>query len=372
MRSARGVRAAGVGRGRIYPQGVSSEKKRAQLLKHETRHWSSGYVRLCVIGIDGHPEDNYIVLEKRHTANLPHPDQRFNLRERDWKALKRLVDGDLTQKGLAAEAQWAPPVISDEDLARLVGTRPELLEALLNTPNLVQLSEPSLQSLDRIADQISDLRRSQLELIFERLAAAPERGIEEFASLLRDLQLEQVASLARLVHHKLKTLDVLEKVATDPARREREVHRIFDLNPWLLGKGFEIVSSDRALATYLREQGGQDPKTRKRPDLIVKRTPHTTDVLLVELKAPGVPLAASHVGQVLGYKGLIERYQPNVGEIHCFVMGYEKDATFTPSRDATMKTFSELINELRDEYREFAAVLEAQRADEPTPLAEAA
>jgi hypothetical protein len=37
-----------------------------------------------------------------------------------------------------------------------------------------------------------------------------------------------------------------------------------------------------------------------------------------------------------------------------------------------MKTFSKLINELRDEYGEFAAVLEAQLADEPAPLAEAA
>jgi hypothetical protein len=358
-------------RDHIYPRGVNSEKK-ARLLKHETRHWSSGYVRLCVIGIDGHPEDNYIVLEKRHTANLPHPDQRFNLRERDWKALKRMIDGDLAQKGLAAEAQWSPPVISDEDLARLVGTRPELLETLLNAPNLVQLSEPSLQSLDRIADEISDIKRTQLELIFERLAAAPERGIEQFAGLLRDLQLEQIASLARLVNHKLKTLDVLEKVATDPSRREREVHRIFDLNPWLLGKGFEIIYSDRTLATYLQQEVSEDPKTRKRPDLIVKRTPHTADILLVELKAPGVPLAAEHVGQVLGYKGLIERYRPNVGEIHCFVLGYEKDTTFTPSRDAMMKTFSELINELRDEYAEFAAALEAQHAEEPPPLAEAA
>ena len=255
-------------------------------------------------------------------------------------------------------------------MARLVGTHPELLETLLNAPNLVQLSEPSLQSLDRIANRISDLKREQLELIFDRLATAPDRGIEEFAQLLRDLQLEQVTSLARLVHHKLQTLAVLERVTSDPRRREREVHRIFDLNPWLLGKGFEIVHSDRTLATYLDEEIPEDPATRKRPDLIVKRTPRTADVLLIELKAPGVPLAASHIGQVLSYKGLIERYRPNVGDIHCFVFGYEKDTTFTPSRDATMKTFSELVNDLRDEYQEFAAVLEAQRAEEPQSLDE--
>jgi hypothetical protein len=140
------------------------------------------------------------------------------------------------------------------------------------------------------------------------------------------------------------------------------------LNPWLLGPAFEIVQSDRTLATYLAQHAAVDPKTRRRPDLIVKRTPYTAEVLLIELKAAGVPLAAEHVGQVLGYKGLIERYRPNVRDIHCFVFGYEKDTTFTSSKDATLKTFSELINGLRDEYREYSAALEAQRADEPASL----
>lgn len=341
---------------------------KAKLLKRETRHWSSGHVRLSVIGIEGHPEDNYIVLEKQFSGTLPRQEQRFNLREHDWKALKRLIEGGAGEKGLVAEAQWAPPVISDEDLARLVGTSPELLEVVLSAPNLGQFSEPSLQSLDRLANRIGDLKREQIELIFERLSAASTAGIEEFSGLLRDLQLEQVTSLARLVDHKLRTLDVLENVAANRSESERAVHRIFDLNPWLLGKGFEIVQSDRTLATYLGENVRVDPKTRRRPDLVVKRTPYTEDVVLVELKAPGVPLGAEHIGQVLGYKGLIEQYRPNIGDIHCFVFGYEKDTTFTPSLDVAMKTFSELINELRDEYREYARALEVQRTDEPPRL----
>ena len=55
-------------------------------------------------------------------------------------------------------------------------------------------------------------------------------------------------------------------------------------------------------------------------------------------------------------------------KIHCFVFGYQKDTTFTESRDATITTFSELVNELRDECRQYAQVLEAQRTDEPLSL----
>jgi hypothetical protein len=57
--------------------------------------------------------------------------------------------------------------------------------------------------------------------------------VREFGRLLRDLQLDQIASLARLVHQKLETLDALERLTADRTQNERAVHEIFDLNPWL-------------------------------------------------------------------------------------------------------------------------------------------
>jgi hypothetical protein len=86
--------------------------------------------------------------------------------------------------------------------------------------------------------------------------------------------------------------------------------------------------------------------------------PYTQDIVIIELKAPGIKLKAEHIGQVLTYKALIQRHKPNTKNIHCFVYGYEKDTTFTLSNDATIKTFSELISELRDEYKEYQKVLE--------------
>lgn len=328
-----------------------------KLLKQETRHWSSGYVRLALIGIEGHSEDNYISLEKRHSSkNLPHPEQRFNLRERDWKALKRLIDG-VGNDEFGGQSGWAPPVLTDEQLASLIGTRPELLEVVLKAPNLGELSEPSLQALDRLSARIGELQFDQIELIFDRLAGSTGQAIADFSNLLRDLELEQVTALSRLVHQKLKTLDLLERVVADPERSERAVHEILDRNPWMLGSRYEIVQSDRTLATYLADEAPDDPVSRRRPDLIVKRTPHSDEILLIELKAPGVKLSAAHIGQVLSYRGVIERARPNLTQIDCFVIGYEKDITFTESRDAALMTFGELVNALRDELSEFERAL---------------
>ena len=97
---------------------------------------------------------------------------------------------------------------------------------------------------------------------------------------------------------------------------------------------------------------------KKRPDLILKSMPTTQDIVLIELKAPGVPLKAKHVGQVLEYKALIKRNKPNVGSIHCFVFGDSKHDTFSLSNDAEIKTFSELIAKLRTEYGKYLKIIE--------------
>ena len=80
--------------------------------------------------------------------------------------------------------------------------------------------------------------------------------------------------------------------------------------------------------------------------------------MIIELKKPGIKLKAKHIGQVLEYKALVEKHKPNVKSINCFLFGYEKDNTFTNSKDAVIKTFSELVTELRQEYKEYQKVLD--------------
>lgn len=60
----------------------------------------------------------------------------------------------------------------------------------------------------------------------------------------------------------------------------------------------------------------------------------------------------------MGYKAIIEQNKPSAKEIHCFLYGYEKSPTFTKSKDVVIKTFSEIIAELREEYAEYSKVLE--------------
>src|SRR3989344_3200727 len=285
----------------------------------------------------------------------------------DWLNLKKLVDGELTN---ITEWEKTISVVDQKSLAKLIETDPDSLGKILSNPNILKLSESSIESLDRLAIKLYEIKTGRIDLILKELSKSTSEDIVRFSSLLNDLKLNQISMMASLVYQKLKVIDLLEKTCCDTTRSERDVHEIFERNCWMVGKEYEIIQSDRSLSTYLGENMPIDTETRKRPDIIGKKIPYTEDIVLIELKAPGIKLKANHIGQVLTYKALIERHKPNVKNIHCFVFGYEKDTSFTLSRDATIKTFSELAAELRDEYREYQKILDMGKEyqEEDLPL----
>jgi hypothetical protein len=329
--------------------------KRPTQLIADTRQWNSGRVKFAVIGWREKPEKNYIIFEKNFWGKAIHTDQKFNLRFSDWQNLKKLIDGDLTditgwQKTIA--------IADSESLKKLIEKDPDVFEKVLTSPNILKLSSASFESLDRIAIKIYEVKAEKIDLILKKISETTAVDLEKFSALLNDLRLNQISMMTSLVYQKLKIIDLLEKIIVNPMNKEADVHRVFESNPWLLGRNFDIVSSDKPLSEYLNANLKDNPETRRRPDIIAKTVPYTQDIIIIELKAPGIKLKAEHIGQVLTYKALVQRYKPNTKNIHCFVYGYEKDTTFTLSNDATIKTFSELITKLRNEYKEYQKILE--------------
>ena len=340
---------------------MSTEEKqtRPKQLKADTRQWNGGRVKFAVIGWEGKPDKNYIVFEKNFFGKTTHQDQKFNLRYQDWQNLKQLIDGELFN---VTEWERTISVIDQKSFSDFIQTNPDAFEKVLANPNILKLSENSLESLDRLAIKLYEIKADRIDLILKEISRSSSEDILKFSNLLNDLKLNQISMMASLVYQKLKVIDLLEQTCIDKTRSERDVHEIFERNCWLAGKEYEIVQSDRSLSTYLEENLPTDPDTRKRPDIIAKKIPYTEDIVLIEFKAPGIKLKANHIGQVLTYKALIQRNKPNVQNIHCFVYGYEKDSTFFMSNDAELKTFSELIADLRAQYQEYQKVLEEGRA----------
>jgi hypothetical protein len=333
----------------------------------DTRQWTSGVVRLSVITVEGHPETTYIACEKDIVGRSPLKGgvQRFNLRLRDWNNLKRLIEEELAQHhGWLLEQSGLQLVATgNKDVLGLLENNPGLLEKLLDLPNVAMLSRESFEALNRLGMKVYAVQGRHLETILEKLARASEQEFVQFASLLRDMRIGQVATLANLIRQKLRIISLFRILTSARETREAAIHELIENNVWIADKRYEIVASDETLASFLDENTKFDPELKKRPDLVVRRVPHEQRIVLIELKRPGIDLRASHVGQILEYKSLIKQYRPNVQEIDCYLFGYQKHPSFMDSADVKFRTFSELVTALEDEYGEYLRVLEETEND---------
>lgn len=324
-------------------------------LKADTRQWNSGRVKFAVVGWKNKPEKNYIVFEKNFFGSTKNPDQKFNLLHKDWDKLKQLIDEELTPT-----TGWSTPnsAINKEAIDLLIETDPDVLSKILSSKNLFKLSEASLESIDGIIVRVYELKKDKIDLILKKLAETSVDEIEKFGLLLKDLKLNQVSMMASLVYQKLKILELLESLVISKESSEKDIHKVFESNPWLIGNQYEIVKSEKTLSDYLNVNIKEDPEMGKRPDIIAKIIPRGDEVVLIEFKSPQIKLKAKHVGQILEYKSLILQYRPSTKIVHSFLFGYEKDNTFVSSNDVEIKTFSEIISERRSEYQAYQEILE--------------
>ncbi|MDP4025732.1 ATP-binding protein [Methylobacterium sp. NEAU 140] len=176
----------------------------------------------------------------------------------------------------------------------------------------------------RLLRQAIERSPDDLQLIFSEVLKLPQRKQEEMASLLREAELTSIIGAAHVVADRLKFLAGIEAIlfAPDlkPHLKERsQLHRIVAENTWLFGEEFNLMVDDRSLTECLRQHAKSlkkklvidapvkhPTKARGIVDLMLskqRRLHRVSDVehLVVELKAPTVPIGRKEVVQIEEY-----------------------------------------------------------------------
>jgi len=179
---------------------------KAKVVAKGTRTWTSGTVGFAVIAIEGHLHETYITLDKNLIGKPAHiAVQRFRLRLRDWNNLKQPIETELPDKhGWVIERSGLSLVRGriSEQIGQAIAEQPELIEKLLELPNLKNLSSVSFEHLNRLALKVYQVQSKNLELVLKNLSKASPAEFVQFATLLTDLRLGQIATLANLVKQK--------------------------------------------------------------------------------------------------------------------------------------------------------------------------
>ncbi|QGR93015.1 ATP-binding protein [Burkholderia multivorans] len=185
-------------------------------------------------------------------------------------------------------------------------------------------SEPKNRKFQlRLLRQAIERGPEDLQVILDEVLNLKKKEREELAQLLRDTTLPAIIGAAKIVSDRLKFLTGLEAVLFDPEPKKRlkersQLHRIVAQNCWLFGEEFNLSVDDRSLTEVLiAHKKILDPnvvidapvkhisQTRGIVDLMLSKATkrHVVKLthLVVELKAPKVPVAASEITQIESY-----------------------------------------------------------------------
>lgn len=176
----------------------------------------------------------------------------------------------------------------------------------------------------RLLRQAIEKSPEELQLILGEVLKLPKRKQEELAELLRDVSLSAIISAAKIVADRLRFLTGLESLLFDAENKKRlkersQLHRIIAQNCWLFGEEYNLSVDDKSLTEVLRKHRalvGDDTvidepvkhvsKQRGIVDLMLSRAiqRHKADDLthlIVELKAPKVPIDKKEIMQIEEY-----------------------------------------------------------------------
>lgn len=258
-------------------------------------------------------------------------------KERKITALRETSEalGGLTKMSRASLGQFVEkvvstcPTISQGDLNRVASLFASMEETRTGHALLTQLAECSPDEIDQWSEILDKWSAHDAKLVLDELYR----------------RLELIQSLQRVVND--LTADELH-----------ELHPLIDRGLWIFGPEYDSVEffSNRELATVLREGfardgvGRDEDGMRRRPDIvamvptdqhIVERAngslavysrdgfgpdgevSHLAQVLIVELKAPGVEVTRAEHSQALDYAGKLKDrgHLADSTVVHCFVIG---------------------------------------------------
>ncbi|MGR5118477.1 ATP-binding protein [Vibrio astriarenae] len=249
----------------------------------------------------------------------------------------------------------------------------------------IQLKKLQFELLKQIvASQPTDLHSILIEVL-----NLSEDKQQEFAELLKDASLSAIISATKVVTDRLKFLAGLEEIVFNPElksvlKERSQLHKILEENTWVFGEQFSLSVSDKSLTQVLKKhlESNDIDLTPDAPvkrldgsigivDLMLTRNiarnhPTQREHLVVELKAPKVPIGQKEINQIESYAFAVEKDQRFTSldtQWHFWLISNEltdyarmrlEDDRYengilssTKNRTIWIKTWGELINECK-------------------------
>lgn len=193
-----------------------------------------------------------------------------------------------------------------------------------NIPEFDKIDHKAKAFQFRLLKQAIEKSPEELQMIVSEVLQLPEGKRGELAELLKETTLSSIISASKLVSDRLKFITGLENIVfnkdTRKVLKERsQLHKILAKNTWIFGDSFTLTVDDKSLTEVLIQHKEHleeeiiidNPVTRMDGktgivDLMLSRAigrnhPDEREHLVIELKAPKVPIGQKEIAQIESY-----------------------------------------------------------------------
>ena len=223
---------------------------------------------------------------------------------------------------------------------------------------------------DRIAT-IADVALDAMEhdaywMVFEEIGRTSRGAVAVFAQSLEDFGLMELSTVAEQAMRRLAFMDYFDQLARDPRTLEKDVHKAFETNLWMLGRRYSAMASNKTLGRIVADHCAKaysGSRAAERPDLLLSQDAKEA-FLLIEFKRPAHLISRRDIAQAETYRDELAASLPSTSEMDIIMLGGGREATIDGRNMAakiTINSYSGLISAARNEMQWLVSSLGTER-----------
>lgn len=225
------------------------------------------------------------------------------------------------------------------------------------------------ESEDRIAT-IADVALDAMEhdaywAVLDRIGTLSQGDVGSFAESLEEFGLIELATIGTQASRRREFLNFLDQLVQNPKTLEKDTHKAFETNLWLLGRKYSVMSSNSTLNNITEaycDSSFKGVRSAKRPDLLLSQD-YGDKYLLIEFKRPSHNISRDDIAQAEKYRDDLSSRLSSTATMDIVMVGKGRVATLDTRNmldSIVVHSYASIISSARTELDWLIASLSRQ------------
>lgn len=214
------------------------------------------------------------------------------------------------------------------------------------------------ESEERIA-VIADVALDAMEhdaywAVLERIGTSSLGDVGSFAESLEQFGLVELSSIGTQATRRRQFLDYLDQLIGNAVTLEKDTHKAFETNLWVLGRKYSMMSSNATLKSVIETYCGSHFKGKRasnRPDLLLSQD-YGDSYLLIEFKRPTHDITRDDISQAEKYRDDLSAKLSSTAKMQIMMVGKGRDKSIDTKNilsNISIHSYASIVSAARNE-----------------------